>query len=231
MVKINEKAFNEIVEKYHLNIKNNEYFIEALTHSSYANEHSLKSNERIEFLGDAVLGLLVAEYLYESFPNIHEGKMTKIRASYVCEDANAGYCRKMGIDKLILLGHGEELSGGRSRPAVLNDAFEAFLGAVYLSGGLIEVKKILAKVVFPEISENDAKPFVDYKSQLQEYIQAESRVSLKYRLDDVQGPPHKRIFTISAVHDGISLGTGVGSSKKDAEQMAAKEALEKMVKK
>lgn len=230
MAKINQKVFNEIVKKYHLNIKINDYIIEALTHSSYANEHNLKSNERLEFLGDSVLGLLVARYIYDTYPNIPEGKMTKIRATYVCEDANEQYCKKIGIDKLILLGNGEELSGGRTRPAVLNDAFEAFIAAVYLSGGLDEVKKILEVVVFPEILENDAKPFIDYKSQLQEYIQAENRAILVYRLDDVQGPPHKRVFTISAILDGICLGTGSGSSKKDAEQLAAKEALEKMAK-
>lgn len=230
MVKINQKVFNQIVSKYHLNIEVNDYIIEALTHSSYANEHNMKSNERLEFLGDAVLGLLVARYIYDTYPNIPEGKMTKIRATYVCEDANERYCKTMGVDKLILLGHGEELNGGRNRPAVLNDAFEAFIAAVYLSGGLEEVKKILEKVVFPEILENDAKPFIDYKSQLQEYIQAESRSILAYRLDNVEGPPHKRVFTISAVLDGICLGTGTGSSKKDAEQLAAKEALEKMAK-
>ncbi len=230
MVKINQKVFNQIVKKYHLNISINNYIIEALTHSSYANEHNMKSNERLEFLGDAVLGLLVARYIYDTYPNIPEGKMTKIRATYVCEDANEQYCKTIGIDQLILLGHGEELSGGRTRPAVLNDAFEAFIAAVYLSGGLEEVEKILEAVVFPEILENDARPFVDYKSQLQEYIQAENRAILVYRLDDVQGPPHKRVFTISAILDGICLGTGTGTSKKDAEQLAAKEALEKMAK-
>ena len=230
MVKINNEVFNQIVNKYQLNIKVNDYIIEALTHSSYANEHNMKSNERLEFLGDAVLGLLVARYIYDTYPNIPEGKMTKLRASYVCEDANEKYCKEVGVDKLILLGNGEEQNGGRSRPAVLNDAFEAFLGAVYLTGGLQEVKKILEKVVFPCILENDVKPFVDYKSQLQEYIQAESRSILVYRLDNTEGPAHKRVFTISAVLDGICLGTGIGSSKKDAEQLAAKEALEKMVK-
>ena len=228
MVKINKEVFNQIVNKYQLNITINDYIIEALTHTSYANEHNLKSNERLEFLGDAVLGLLVARYLYDTFSNIPEGKLTKIRATYVCEDANMQYCKKIGIDKLILLGNGEEINGGRTRPAVLNDAFEAFIGAVYLSGGLEEVKKILEVEVFPCILEDDTKPFVDYKSQLQEYIQAENRSILAYRLDNVDGPPHKRVFTISATLDGICLGTGVGNSKKDAEQLAAKQALEKM---
>ena len=217
-------------ERLQYSFKNKKHLLNALTHSSYANEHNMKSNERLEFLGDAVLGLLVARYIYDTYPNIPEGKMTKLRASYVCEDANEKYCKEVGVDKLILLGNGEEQNGGRSRPAVLNDAFEAFLGAVYLTGGLQEVKKILEKVVFPCILENDVKPFVDYKSQLQEYIQAESRSILVYRLDNTEGPAHKRVFTISAVLDGICLGTGTGSSKKDAEQLAAKEALEKMVK-
>jgi len=222
------KLLAEILNKYGIVLKEEKHFKLALTHSSYANEHGLDSNERIEFLGDAILGLLVAEYIYQNFPDMQEGKMSKLRATYVCEDANAKYAKEIGIDKLLLLGRGEEATGGRTRPAILSDAFESFLGAVYLSHGINAVKKILEKEVFPLILARDEKPFVDYKSKLQEFVQAEKRSDLQYILDDVDGPPHKRVFTMSAVLDGIRLGTGKGSTKKEATQEAAKIALEKM---
>lgn len=221
----------KLLKKYDIEVKNLDRIKEALTHSSYANEHSLKSNERLEYLGDAVLGLLVAEYIFKNNPNLPEGKMTKLRATYVCEDANFKYAQELGIGDVLYLGHGEEQSGGRTRPAVLNDAFEAFLGAVYLEAGLDKVRTILEDVVFPHIGKDIIKPFVDYKSHLQEYIQSESRSILQYRLDNVEGPPHNRTFTMSVLLDGIKLGDGVGKSKKDAEQQAAASALDKMAKK
>lgn len=221
----------ELLQKYDIKVKNLNLVKEALTHSSYANEHSLKSNERLEYLGDAVLGLLVAEYIFKNNPDLPEGKMTKLRATYVCEDANYEYAKELGIGDVLYLGHGEEQSGGRTRPAVLNDAFEAFLGAVYLEAGLEKVRLILEDVVFPHIGKDIVKPFVDYKSHLQEYIQSESRSILQYRLDNVEGPPHDRTFTMSVLLDGIKLGQGIGKSKKDAEQHAAASALEKMAKK
>lgn len=221
---------DNLLNKY--NIKKDQIVVieEALTHSSYANEHNTNSNERLEFLGDAVLSVLVTEFIYNEFPTLPEGKMTKLRATYVCEDANYIYAQKLGISEVLRLGHGEELGGGRTRAAVLNDAFEAFLGAIYLTNGLEKVKEILIDVVFPHIGKDIVKPFVDYKSRLQEYIQAETRQALTYRVDNIVGPPHNRTFTISVVLDGIKLGEGVGKSKKDAEQLAAKKALEKMVK-
>ena len=220
-----------LLAKYDINVKKLDVIKESLTHSSYANEHSLKSNERLEYLGDAVLGLLVAEYIFKNYPHLPEGKMTKLRATYVCEDANCKYANALGIGDVLYLGHGEELSGGRTRAAVLNDAFEAFLGAVYLEVGLDKVREILEDIVFPHIGKDTVKPFVDYKSHLQEYIQSESRSILQYRLDNVEGPPHDRTFTMSVLLDGIKLGEGVGKSKKDAEQQAASSALDKMAKK
>ncbi len=221
----------KLLNKYDIKVSNLDRIKESLTHSSYANEHSIKSNERLEYLGDAVLGLLVAEYIFKNNPNLPEGKMTKLRATYVCEDANYKYAIELGIGEVLYLGHGEEQSGGRTRPAVLNDAFEAFLGAVYLENGLDKVREILEVVVFPHIGKDIIKPFVDYKSHLQEYIQSESRSILQYRLDNVEGPPHDRTFTMSVILDGIKLGQGTGKSKKDAEQQAARSALEKMAKK
>lgn len=225
---LNKKLLNEILCKYGIKVKSYDNFLLAMTHSSFANEHNLKHNERIEFLGDAILGLLVAEYIYLNFQNMPEGNMSKLRATYVCEDANAKYAREIGIDKLILLGNGEELSGGRERPAILSDAFESFLGAIYLEGGIDEVTKLLKVVVFPHILALNEVQFIDYKSKLQEYIQAETRAALDYRLENVEGPPHNRLFTMSVYLEDIKLGTGKGKSKKDAEQEAAKSALNKM---
>jgi len=225
---LDKKLLKEILNKYDINVNSYDNFLLAMTHSSYGNEHNLKNNERIEFLGDAILGLLVAEYIYENFKDMPEGNMSKLRATYVCEDANAKYAKEIGIDKLLLLGKGEELTGGRKRPAVLSDAFESFLGAIYLDGSIEEVKKLLKVVVFPHVLAINEVQFVDYKSRLQECIQAETRSALDYRLDNVEGPPHMRVFTISVYLDGIKLGTGTGKSKKDAAQEAAASALAKM---
>lgn len=228
---LNKKLLKDILEKYDVKVTNTEHFLLAMTHSSYANEHNLKSNERIEFLGDSVLGFLVARYIYDNFPNMPEGKMSKLRATYVCENANAKYAKVLEIDKLLLLGKGEEQSGGRQKDAVINDAFESFLGAVYLTNGLDDVKKILEKVVFPHIKANDQIEFVDYKSQLQEYVQAETRSSLEYRLVNKEGTSNDPTFTMEVVLENIVLGRGKGKSKKEASQLAAKNALSKMAKK
>lgn len=217
------------LKKYKIDSSRMDIIEEALTHSSYANEHQTTCYERLEFLGDAVLGVLVAEFIYKNYPDLPEGKMTKLRATYVCEDANYKYAQELEIGSMIRLGHGEEMSGGRTRPTVLNDVFEALLGAIYLTNGLEKVREILSDVVFPHIGKDIVKPFVDYKSKLQEYIQTETRSVLQYRLDDVVGPPHDRTFTMSVSLDGIKLGVGIGKSKKDAEQLAAKAALDKMV--
>lgn len=228
---LNKKLLKDILAKYDVKVTDTEHFFLAMTHSSYANEHNLKSNERIEFLGDAVLGFLVARYIYDNFPNMPEGKMSKLRATYVCENANAKYAKVLEIDKLLLLGKGEEQSGGRQKDAVINDAFESFLGAVYLTNGIEDVKKILEKVVFPHIKANDQIEFVDYKSQLQEYVQAETRSSLLYRLVNKEGTSNEPIFTMEVVLENIVLGRGIGKSKKEASQLAAKNALSKMAKK
>ena len=227
---LNEIKLKEILKKYDINVRSYNNFLLAMTHSSYANEHQLKHNERIEFLGDSILGMLVAEYIYTNFENMPEGNMSKLRATYVCEDANAKYAKEIGIDQILLLGRGEEQTGGRTRPAILSDAFESFLGAIYLEGGIEEVRKLLKVVVFPHVLAINEVQFIDYKSRLQEYIQAETRSALEYRLDNVQGPPHMRVFTMSVYLENIKLGTGVGKTKKDATQEAAKSALQKMAK-
>ncbi len=228
---LNKKLLNEILQKYNITVKDYSNFLIAMTHSSYANEHNIASNERLEFLGDAVLGFLVARYIYETFPSMPEGKMTKLRATYVCENANAKYGKDLKIDKLLLLGHGEELSGGRKKDAVINDAFEAFLGALYLTCGINDVKKVLQQLVFPHIIANDQIEFIDYKSKLQEYVQAETRSALTYNLIKKEGTANDPTFTMAVVLEGITLGIGKGHSKKDATQEAAKNALSKVAKK
>lgn len=212
--------------KYHdVNI----YFI-AFTHKSYANEHKLPCNERLEFIGDAILDFLVGEYMYINYPDMPEGVLSKKRAQYVCEEANNNYSLKLGLEKLIMLGHGEEEQGGRTRPTVLGDLFEAFLGALYLDNkSFSEVRKILKMVVFPNI-EGHTNYLIDYKSKLQELIQSENRKSVVYMVDDEKGPSHDKTFTISVLFDDVKLGEGTGKSKKDAEQLAAKAALEKLAK-
>ena len=225
---LNKKLLNEILAKYDVKIKKYDHFILAMSHSSYANEHNVSSNE---FLGDAVLGMLVARYIYENFPFLPEGKMSKLRATYVCENANAKYAKELQIDKLLLLGRGEELSGGRQKDAIINDAFESFLGALYLTNGLDDVKKVLEKLVFPHIKANDQIEFIDYKSLLQEYVQSETRASLVYKDIKKEGTANLPTFTISVILEGIVLGTGKGRSKKEASQAAAKDALSKVAKK
>ena len=172
--------------------------------------------------------MLTAEYIYHTFPEMPEGKMTKLRATYVCEDANLSYAKELQLDKLILLGVGEELQGGRNKKAIIADLFECFLGAVYLTFGLDAVKCILKKIVFPHIKKIDNEQFFDYKTKLQEYIQTDHDNILKYVVVKEEGKPNEKIFTMHVLLNGIVLGEGVGLSKKTAGQAAAKNALEKL---
>ena len=227
---LNTKKLKQILSRYNIQINRTDEFLLAMTHSSFANEHKLESNERIEFLGDAVLGLLVATYIYNNFPKMTEGAMSKLRATYVCESANAKYAKEIEIDKLLLLGCGEEKTGGREKDAIINDAFEAFLGALYLTNGLADVKKILEIIVFPHIKANDQVEFIDYKSRLQEFVQSETRNNLEYVEIKKEGPTNNPKFTMNVVLEGIILGTGVGGNKKSAQQAAAKDALAKVAK-
>lgn len=220
----------QLMKKYKIKDSSLDLILTSLTHSSYANEHNTIHNERLEFLGDAVLSILVSEYLYENFPNLNEGDMSKLRARSVCEEANAEYARELNLAPMLRLGHGEEMGGGRHRDAVLNDAFEAMLGAIYLKEGLAKVKEILNDVVFPKIGKIDDNSFVDYKSKLQEYVQSETREALVYKEIKEEGKPHDKTFTMAVFLDGVKLGTGTGKSKKAAEQLAAKQALDMMSK-
>ena len=220
------KNFNYIANKLGLKYNDLNLYLTAFTHTSYANEHKTTNNERLEFLGDAILDFLVGEYLYNNYTDMVEGKLTKFRAQYVCQDANCSYAKAIGLDKCLLLGKGEKEQGGLTKPSILGDLFEAFLGAVYLDLGFEMARHILEIVVFPNIKYEDH----DYKSRLQEYIQAESRKGVDYILEDETGPNHDKCFVFSVFHDGIKLGTGTGKNKKEAEQNAAKDALSKLVK-
>lgn len=202
----------------------------SLTHSSYANEHHQESNERLEFIGDAVLDLVVGKYLYEQHEQYQEGDLTKKRARFVCEPALIDYAQMCHLGDYVLLGHGEEKTGGRKRGALLADAFEAFVGAVFLDKGLDEVYKIANKVIFPLIEEDRTDDFTDYKSHLQELVQSDKR-SLEYRIISESGPSHHKTFVIRVYMDDIIMGEGKGHSKKEAEQHAAEIALKKLAKK
>ncbi|HIT44339.1 TPA: ribonuclease III [Candidatus Avacholeplasma faecigallinarum] len=217
------KEFEDLIG-YHFN--NINLLKEALTHSSYANEHNLKSNERMEFLGDAVLELAMSKHLY-SIIDLDEGVLTKTRAKAVCEEALDLYADKINLNKYILLGRGEENSGGRQRPAIIADAFEAILGAVFLDGGFDMAFKIVEKFIIPYF--NEILQFKDYKSILQEKLQSEKR-NIKYVIIREDGPPNNKTFEAAVYMDDILMGKGIGKTKKDAQQNAAKKALEKEAK-
>lgn len=214
-----------------LNIKPNDRTIYkiAFSHSSYANEHKAKQDyERLEFLGDAILDMVVSEYLYLN-KREDEGEMTKVRSSYVCENALFEYANDLDLSQYIKVGHGELMEDGKHKKAIVADTFEAMLAAIYLDLGFSTVRRVILDILVPYIENNNISFFNDYKSALQEYVQAEQD-SISYELVSEDGPSHDRQFTISVMIDGINYGTGVGSSKKDAEQEAAKIALEKVAK-
>lgn len=220
---------NSILRNLKITPKNQDIYFQAFTHPSYANEARVPNNERLEFLGDAILEFLVTEFLYRNFPDMPEGEMSKLRSKYVCTKANAEYANELALESALLLGKGEKEHGGRSKQSVLANLFEAFLGAVYLDTGLKEVKGILSIYVFPKILDPKQEFFYDYKSRLQEYIQAESRRGVEYVLESEHGPSHEKTFKVSVYHEHIKLGTGIGKSKKEAEQRAAEDAIEKLV--
>jgi ribonuclease-3 len=221
------ELLKELQNRFKLQFHNEELLVRALTHSSYANECQTRSNERLEFIGDAVLDLAVGKYLFDNLAE-PEGILTKKRAQEVCEASLAGYAKSFDLGKYLLLGRGEEKSGGRDKTAILADAFEAFLGAIFLDKGLEEVYKVLEKVVFPVISKNLYEEDDDYKSKLQELVQSDKR-TLTYEIVRESGPAHDRKFSARVyMDDVIIMGEGEGKTKKEAEQNAAKATLEKL---
>lgn len=217
----------ELFKKLNIEPKDMNLYKNAFSHSSYVNEHKVKNDyERLEFLGDAVLDLVVADYLYTHYKET-EGEMTKVRASYVCENANYCYATGLGLSKYILVGHGEQKEGGNLKKAIVADIFEALMGAIYIDLGFSTVRNVILKVVVPYIENPNVTFFSDYKSSLQEYVQTEQK-SLEYKLVNEEGPAHDKRFTVDVVIDSIVYGTGIGTSKKEAEQEAAKVALNKL---
>ena len=203
-----------------------ELYKSAFAHSSYCNEKGIKDNyERLEFLGDAVLDLVISEYLFKTL-NVKEGEMTKLRASYVCENALYEYALKLKFNEYIKVGKGEESSGGKFRKAILADTFEAFVGAIYLDQGLEKVKEFIRATVIPVIEDSDKVFFSDYKSLLQELVQTDQK-SVEYELVNQTGPAHNKTFTVVVKVDGIVFGKGSAKTKKEAEQEAAHDALKK----
>lgn len=200
---------------------------QALTHSSYANERlggALDCNERLEFLGDAVLGMVVADHLYREHPDLPEGDLTRLRASMVCEEALAEVARGWDLGEYIRLGHGEALTGGQERTSILADAVEAVLAALYLDGGIAQARRTIRGAVLSH--EAPTGRTRDHKTALQEFVQRESGHVLTYELLSAQGPDHQKTFTMAVSLDGRQIGQGNGHSKKEAEQMAAKAALD-----
>ena len=202
----------------------------ALTHSSYANErwhNSLLSNERLEFLGDSVLGMLVAVYLYHNFPNRPEGELTRMRADMVCEQTLAAAANRIGLGSHLLLGHGEEQGGGRHRNSILADAMESVIAACFLDGGIEAALKVVQQFILVEVPVTKLHN-ADYKTKLQELVQQKKNQVLSYRLAGQSGPDHDKQFDVEVSLNGSVVGSGSGSSKKRAEQMAARSAIEKL---
>ena len=202
----------------------------ALTHSSYANEHREKgmpSNERLEFLGDSILGLVVADHLYRTRPELPEGDLTRIRAALVCEGSLVEVAKSLDLGSYLKLGKGEEGGGGRRRPSIQADAVEAMLAAVYLDGGIGQARKLIHTLVLGREQEKTAAGR-DYKTALQELIQRESGQVLVYHLAGESGPDHAKVFSMEVLLNGQAIGNGQGHSKKEAEQAAAKAAVQKL---
>ena len=202
----------------------------ALTHSSYANErwhNSLLSNERLEFLGDSILGMTVAEYLYRNFPDRPEGELTRMRADMVCEKALAKVAARIELGKHLMLGNGEEQGGGRGRDSILADAVESVIAAAFLDGGMDAARQFIDRFVLVEVPVKKLHN-ADYKTALQELVQQKKNQVLSYMLIGESGPDHDKHFEVEVKLNGNTIGTGSGSSKKRAEQDAARCALEKM---
>ena len=202
----------------------------ALTHSSYANENRerhLPDNERLEFLGDSILGFVVAEYLYRNFPDKPEGELTRIRADLVCERNLAEAAATIELGSYLLLGHGEEQGGGRKRDSIVSDAMESVIAASFMDGGFAAAKEIIDRLILSNIPKGRPRNF-DYKTAFQELVQRKKDQQIHYELTGESGPDHDKHFEVEALLNGRAVGRGVGSSKKRAEQAAAEAAIEKL---
>jgi len=213
------------------NFKSNEILAHALVHSSYTNENKmgpLSNNERLEFLGDAVLELATSEYIFTNFPEMTEGEMTKLRASVVCEATLSKCARTLGLGEFLRMGKGEIANGGKERDSILCDLFEAIIGAIYIDGGLAPAKRFVLCALEEDIhSMRGLKWIADCKTHLQEQLQKTSQEPIEYYVINEEGPDHNKIFTVELAHSGKVLAQGRGKNKKEAEQEAARHAIEK----
>lgn len=201
----------------------------ALTHSSYANEKKNQSNERLEFLGDSVLSIIVSDYLYRHLPKVDEGTLSKYRAMLVCEQSLYEISKQFELSRFILLGHGEEISGGRERPSIVSDAFEALLAAIYLDGGMEVASEWVIGLMKDAIDEvADGRRNTDYKTTLQEALQKGDKGKVTYRTINSTGQDHDKTFEVEVLVDGVPKNNGIGHSKKEAEQNAARALLESL---
>ena len=220
----------DLEEAIHYQFKNISLLQNALTHSSYANErwhNSLLCNERLEFLGDSILGMLVAEYLYRNFPERPEGDLTRMRADMVCEKTLAAVANRIGLGQHLLLGHGEEQGGGRSRDSILADAMESVIAACFLDGGMEAALHFIQRFILTEVPVTKLHN-EDYKTKLQELVQQKKNQVLTYALTGESGPDHDKKFEVQVSLNGKVVGTGEGRSKKRAEQDAARTAIESL---
>lgn len=229
-----KKDITPVLDKLNIRAQNPELYVQALTHSSYAHERGLGAqahNERLEFLGDAVLELAVSEALYTRFPEMPEGKLTRYRAGLVCEESLSKMAAELDLGFYLRLGKGEAASGGRQRPSLLADAFEALLGAIYLDLGFEDVKRVVGQLFAP-LYDRLSKGCLqrDFKTLMQEYTQAKLSTTPEYRIVAEQGPDHSKIFAAQLILNDRVLGEGSGRSKKEAEQEAARKAYESLVK-
>ena len=210
---------------------NKEYILEALTHSSYSNENKRYNfNERLEFLGDSILSIVVSDYLFKNEKELPEGELTKLRASIVCEESLSEVANKINLGEFMLLGKGEEATGGRERISILADAFEAVIAAIYLDGSIEDARKFILNNMKSIISDaRRGKIFRDYKTHLQEVLQGKGESNIWYKLIDEKGPDHNKRFIMEVGTNNDVLGIGEGKSKKEAEQLAARIALDKIL--
>ncbi len=225
-----ETEFSELEKRIGYTFKDKTLIYEALSHSSYANEKKKQrhSNERLEFLGDSVLSVVVSEYLFKNYPDFPEGELTKIRAALVCEKSLHQFALRIHLGDFLLLGKGEAHTGGRERPSILADAFEAVIAAIYLDGGLESARKHIMHFIPKTLPANHSLLFGDYKTALQEVIQKNPEEKVEYVLVSESGPDHNKTFVVEVCMNSNIIGKGKGKTKKEAEQMAAKEALELM---
>lgn len=222
------KSLKKLQAELDIAFRDTQLLKQAFTHSSYVNEQraaNTQDNERLEFLGDAVLQVTVSEYLFRTYPDRPEGELTKHRASIVCEPSLVQFAERLDFGACVFLGKGEELTGGRSRPSLLADVFESFVGALYLDQGLDAVRAFLGEHMFPFLAKDAMLQAGDYKTKLQEFTQQRGYGTVEYRIVEERGPAHDREFVSEVWLDERLLGSGTGRSKKDAEQQAASKAL------